>query len=94
MVSPLPWVVLTVRQHVALHSDFPAPNCLGPPQALPVAYPSNYEVKFEVMGWGAGGCLGWGVPSQVSWPVLYNKHCLPQDPLAICHDDAISPISH
>lgn len=51
MVSPLPWVVLTVRRHVALHSDFPASSCLGPPQALPVAYPPNYEVEFEVMGW-------------------------------------------
>lgn len=40
-----------VRQHVALPSDFPAPSCLEPLQALPVAWPPNYEVEFEVMGW-------------------------------------------
>lgn len=42
--------------------------------ALPVTYPPNYEVEFEVIG----------VASLVSWPVLHNELCLPQDPLPIC----------
>lgn len=50
--------------------------------ALPVTYPPNYEVEFEVIG----------VASLVSWPVLHIELCLPQDPLPICCNGTVSPM--